>query len=98
MLKPYVRKLDFVDKERVGEVVCGIKVKTFFKDQYFLGTKIKKIRDRLKEKTFFIFTYFIFIFTYFIFIFTYKIGGGMKVKTIHIGPQQLRFKFFGARC
>ena len=91
MLKPYVRKLDFVDKERVGEIVCGIKVKIFFKDQYFLGTKIKKIRDRLKVKTFF-------IFTYFIFIFTYKIGGGMKVKTIHIGPQQLRFKFFEARC
>ena len=35
MLKPYVRKLDFVDKERVGEIVCGMKLKTFLKINTF---------------------------------------------------------------
>ena len=89
MLKSYVWWLVF-DKKQVGEIVCGMKVKTFFKDQYFLGTKIKKIRDRLKVKTF--------LSSPIIWKRFREIGCGMKVKTIHIGPQQLPFKFFGARC
>ena len=41
-LKSFFRRLVFVDKERIGKIGCGIKVKTFFGNQYFLRTKIKK--------------------------------------------------------
>ena len=55
MLKPYVQRLVFVNKER--EIWFGKKVKTFFRDQHLSETKIKKTETYSKRKLFLVFIY-----------------------------------------